>query len=79
MLAGEHLRSWLDVLPDSIGDVLFEGFRALHNYNPFAVMRFWFDPIFGNPIVAVDRAIRIEHIALHEKRGGKSGHFVQEK
>jgi cyclic pyranopterin phosphate synthase len=27
---------------------------------------------------AVDRAIRIERIALHEKRGGKSGHFVRE-
>ena len=26
---------------------------------------------------AVDRAIRIERVALYEKRGGKSGHFLR--
>lgn len=57
VLAGERLKTWLDALPTSIGDLLFEAFRILHNYNPFAVMRFWFDPIFGNPVVAPERAL----------------------
>jgi hypothetical protein len=55
VLAGERLKTWLDALPGSVGDLLFDLFRVLHTYNPFAVMRFWFDPIFGNPIVAISR------------------------
>jgi hypothetical protein len=55
VLAGERLKAWLDALPGSIGDASFDAFRVLHTYNPFAVMRFWFDPVFGNPVVAIDR------------------------
>ena len=59
VLAGEHLRSWLDALPTSVGDVLFDGFRILHTYNPFAVMQFWFDPVFVVPLVARERALLV--------------------
>ena len=53
VLAGEHLKSWLNALPPSIGDNLFDAFRILHTYNPFAVVHFWFDPAFGVPVVAL--------------------------
>jgi hypothetical protein len=64
VLAGEHLKSWLDALPPAIGDRMFDAFRALHTYNPFAVVRFWFDPVFGVPVVALDRAIIVGGMGL---------------
>lgn len=64
VLAGEHLKAWLDALPGSIGDRLFDAFRALHTYNPFAVVSFWFDPIFGVPVVAVERAELVAAVGL---------------
>jgi hypothetical protein len=57
VLAGERLKVWLDALPWSIGDSLFDVFRALHTYNPFGVMQFWFDPQFVVPVVARERAL----------------------
>jgi hypothetical protein len=59
VLAGERLRTWLDALPPTVSDPLFEAFRALHTYNPFAVMAFWFDPINGVPVVARERAVLV--------------------
>jgi hypothetical protein len=64
VLAGEHLKAWLDALPATLSDPLFEAFRALHTYNPFAVMAFWFDPVFGVPVVACERAILVGSIGL---------------
>jgi len=59
VLAGEKLKSWLDVLPTSVSDPLFDAFRALHTYNPFAVMAFWFDPMNVVPVIARGRAILV--------------------
>jgi hypothetical protein len=64
VLAGERLRVWLDALPESVGDGLFASFRALHTYNPFGVVQFWFDPISGVPIVARERAMLVGGIGL---------------
>ena len=64
VLAGEHLKSWLDALPASISDPLFDAFKALHTYNPFAVMAFWFDPVFAVPVVARERALLVGGVGL---------------
>ena len=64
VLAGEHLKQWLDTLPSGLSDPLFEAFKALHTYNPFAVMAFWFDPIFCVPVVARERAVFVGAIGL---------------
>ena len=39
ILAGEHLRQWLNGLPSNLGWHLLAGFEAVHRYNPFAVMK----------------------------------------
>lgn len=44
VMAGENLRLWLQQLPDWLGQLLFEGVLAGHDYNPFGVVRYWFDP-----------------------------------
>jgi hypothetical protein len=41
VLAGEHLRDWLDVLPDDLAIVALGAFRRFHTENPFGVMRSW--------------------------------------
>jgi hypothetical protein len=64
VLAGEHLRSWLDALPTAVGNLFFDAFRTLHTYNPFAVMQFWFDPINVIPVVARERAFAVGGVAL---------------
>ncbi len=59
VLAGEHLKTWLDVLPSEIGELFFTLFGAIHTYNPFAVMQFWFDPICVVPVIARERALLV--------------------
>jgi hypothetical protein len=39
VLAGEHLREWLDLLPDDLAIFLLRGFTRFHTENPFGVMR----------------------------------------
>jgi len=57
VLAGEKLKTWLDLLPTAVSDPMFDAFRALHTYNPFAVMAFWFDSNNVVPVVARERAL----------------------
>src|SRR5262249_2925388 len=38
LMAGEHIRTWLLVLPASAGQAFLNGFEAFHRYNPFAVL-----------------------------------------
>src|SRR4051794_21825798 len=64
VLAGEHLKSWLDTLPDAVSNPLFDVIKAVHTYNPFAVMAFWFDPTFVVPVVARERALLVGGIGL---------------
>src|SRR5262245_26852330 len=56
VLAGERLSAWLDLLPRLVAEPLFAMFKALHTYNPFAVMQFWFDPVNVVPVIARERA-----------------------
>jgi hypothetical protein len=44
LLAGEHLRLWLEALPDRFGRVVFDTVMTFHNGNPFGVVRYWFEP-----------------------------------
>ena len=43
ILAGEHLRSWLDFLGTDFRDAFLTGFYAFHLYNPFGIMQFWLE------------------------------------
>jgi hypothetical protein len=42
-LAGEHLKRWLELLPEQLGDGFALGLMAFHRYNPFAVLRLWLE------------------------------------
>jgi hypothetical protein len=61
VLAGEHLRHWLEWLPEGLGRWLLVGFHAFHRYNPFAVIHHWLEE---GPAVAADRMWRVELAAL---------------
>jgi hypothetical protein len=56
VLAGEHLRDWLGILPDAIANVLMRCFFRFHTDNPFGVMRYWLN---GPPSVATGAAIQV--------------------
>ncbi|WP_020470567.1 hypothetical protein [Zavarzinella formosa] len=64
VLAGERLRDWLQALPETMAETFFLGFRGLHEYNPFGIMQFWFDPINGVPLIALERAIIVAVVGL---------------
>lgn len=61
VLAGEHLRRWLDGLPQDLGQTFLLGFEAFHHYNPFAVLRCWLE---NEPVVGWDRMLGLELFAL---------------
>jgi hypothetical protein len=61
VLAGEHLRQWLDELPGTSGSVILFGLEASHRYNPFAIVQFWFQE---GGRVAYERALAVEVLAL---------------
>lgn len=41
VVAGEHLKTWLDALPPALGVPLLEGFRWSLDYNPFGMTQRW--------------------------------------
>jgi len=61
ILAGEHLRSWINLLPDSLGRAVFFGFGAFHAYNPFAVLSYW---LKEEPATAWQRVVGLEVAAV---------------
>ena len=63
VLAGEKLAHWLRLLPEPLGEWIYLGFREFHDYNPFGVLRYWFDP-FRVPEVAAGRLLAVEGLAL---------------
>ncbi|HEY2786290.1 MAG TPA: hypothetical protein VGJ05_15090 [Fimbriiglobus sp.] len=63
VVAGEHLRQWLAVLPPKLGNACLEAVLALHNLNPFGVVRYWFEPGRSAP-VAWDRFVGINAAAI---------------
>lgn len=44
MLAGEHLKLWLEALPDRVGRFAFDAVMTFHHGNPFGIARGWFEP-----------------------------------
>jgi hypothetical protein len=62
MLAGEHLKNWLAVLPEDVGLFFLNSFEAFHRYNPFAVLQHWLTR--EDPIVAWERMVGVELGAL---------------
>jgi hypothetical protein len=42
VLAGEHLKQWLDLLPSWLAGCVLDSFVAFHTHNPFGAMRYWF-------------------------------------
>ncbi|MBL8795491.1 MAG: hypothetical protein JNM56_16420 [Planctomycetia bacterium] len=65
VLAGEHLKSWLEWLPFDVGGYLMWSFRAFHELNPFGVMQGWMEPDAKMPpLVAQERMLGLELAAL---------------
>jgi hypothetical protein len=61
VLAGEKLRTWLELLPDPWGLALLHAFYALHTHNPFGVLRFWLE---NDVRIAWESALGLEAAAL---------------
>jgi hypothetical protein len=57
VLAGEHLRSWVDWLGGDLKSLFLSGFEGMHCYNPFAVLKYWME---NEPAVAWDRMLGVE-------------------
>jgi hypothetical protein len=61
LLAGEHLKSWLDKLPDTMAQSFLAAFEAFHLYNPFSVIGYWMEQ---EPQHAWQRALGMELAGL---------------
>ena len=57
VLAGEHLLSWLNALPGWLREGLYNAIIFTTSYNPFGVVRYWFnrDDSFYVPWIARER------------------------
>lgn len=44
VLAAENLARWLAALPGWLGQALFDGVVFMRDWNPFGLVKFWFDP-----------------------------------
>lgn len=63
VMAGEHLRLWLEQLPDWLGRLLFDSVMFLHTMNPFGVLRYWFDD--GRAAwLAWERMVHLHYFAI---------------
>lgn len=61
VLAGEHLKRWIEWLPEDLGWLFLAGFEGFHRYNPFAVMRSWMGEI---SLVTWERMITVQLCAV---------------
>lgn len=61
VVAGENLKSWLAVLPDSLGQLFLFGFEAFHRYNPFGTIQYWMEQ---DCVTAWERMAGVELAAL---------------
>jgi hypothetical protein len=81
VLAGENLPHWLGVLPAGASRWFLDAFRALHEYNPFGVMKFAMEqPLWAGPRVAWVVALGLVLCAGLLARGAwrLHGHFQEE-
>jgi hypothetical protein len=79
VLAGEHLADWIKHLPEPLGQAVLLSFEAFDRYNPFAVLRFWFE---DGSIAAWERLLGVQATAsacvallLARSAGRLRGHF----
>jgi hypothetical protein len=61
VLAGEHLKDWLEGLPAGLGAWVVDAFRAFHTSNPFAMLR---DALRQPPGTGWRRLVLLEAAAL---------------
>jgi hypothetical protein len=43
LAAAENLGKWLESLPPMIGQPIYDSIMAVHHFNPFGIVRYWFD------------------------------------
>jgi hypothetical protein len=43
VLAGEHLKTWLERTPDEVRVAILQSFTILHTHNPFGILRYWLE------------------------------------
>jgi hypothetical protein len=79
VLAGEHIKAWLGWVPDEGQRTLFNAALAFHRYNPFALMKAWFEeePALAWPALAWLEGSALATIGLLLVRGASrlQGHF----
>ena len=63
VLAAENLRLWLESLPPTLGEFLFDSVMYMHAMNPFGVLRYWFS-VDSSPVVAWHRFEELNFAAL---------------
>jgi hypothetical protein len=81
VVAGENLPRWLSVFPTAISRWFLDSFRALHDYNPFGVMKFAMEqPLWAGPrIVWVVAAGLLVGAGLLARGAWRlHGHFQEE-
>jgi hypothetical protein len=79
VLAGEHLVAWIKWLPEPLGQGVLLSYKAFDQYNPFAVLRFWFDKrdnIAWNQLLSVELVTVAAALVLLLRAAGRlRGHF----
>jgi hypothetical protein len=79
VLAGEHLRRWVEWLPEDLGWLFLTGFEAIHRYSPFAVLRAWLlaiSPVSWDQLLAVQvGAVLAVGLLLLRAAARLQGHF----
>jgi hypothetical protein len=61
VVAGEHLKRWIELLPAALGQWFLWGFEAFHRYNPFGTWRYWVEQ---EPAVSGERMVWVEVAAV---------------
>jgi len=61
VLAGEHLKQWLDFFPEDCSLFLLRSFATFHSHNPFGVIAFWLE---NDLYVAWERTAGMELLSL---------------
>lgn len=69
VLAGENLKKWLEPFPREVGNLLIDGFKAFHLFNPFGVVDGWMQPVqisqaYREAETMLERAVGLELAAL---------------
>jgi hypothetical protein len=79
VLAGEHLADWIKRLPAPLGQAVLLSFEAFDRYNPFAVLRFWFEersiPAWERLLGLEAAAVSLAGLLLARTAGRLRGHF----